>query len=175
MKRLLFAVLLGMALPAAAQYPNRTVTMLTGYPAGGLVDIVARMVAENMKPRFPAGLVVVNRPGAAGGGGGGRAGGGGGGGGGRADARSARRLYHHSHAALGADDRAADQRSALQDARRLRPLHQPGGVLPAHRGAHRVEVQDDPGAALRREGQSRDATRRHAGRGRSEERRVGKE
>jgi len=66
MKRLLFVFLLGMALPAAAQYPNRTVTMLTGYPAGGLVDIVARMVAENMKPRFPAGLVVVNRPGAAG-------------------------------------------------------------------------------------------------------------
>src|SRR5262249_8889842 len=66
MKRLLLAVLLGLALPAAAQYPNRTVTMLTGYPAGGLVDIVARMVAENMKPRFPAGLVVVNRPGAAG-------------------------------------------------------------------------------------------------------------
>src|ERR1044071_1301335 len=66
MKRLLSVVLLVLALPAAAQYPSRTVTMLTGYPAGGLVDIVARMVAENMKPRFPAGLVVVNRPGAAG-------------------------------------------------------------------------------------------------------------
>ena len=66
MKRLLFFFLLAIALPAAAQYPNRAVTMLTGYPAGGLVDIVARMVAENMKPRFPAGLVVVNRPGAAG-------------------------------------------------------------------------------------------------------------
>ena len=67
MTRLLLAlVLLGVALPAAAQYPNRPVTMLTGYPAGGLVDIVARMVADNMKPRFPAGLVVVNRPGAAG-------------------------------------------------------------------------------------------------------------
>src|SRR5262245_63311656 len=67
MTRLLLAlVLLCLALPAAAQYPNRTVTMLTGYPAGGLVDIVARMVADNMKPRFPAGLVVVNRPGAAG-------------------------------------------------------------------------------------------------------------
>src|SRR5215213_1058126 len=64
--RLIFFFLLAMALPAAAQYPNRTVTMLTGYPAGGLVDIVARMVAENMKPRFPAGVVVVNRPGAAG-------------------------------------------------------------------------------------------------------------
>jgi tripartite-type tricarboxylate transporter receptor subunit TctC len=64
MKRLLFFFLLALALPAAAQYPNRTVTMLTGYPAGGLVDIVARMVAENMKPRFPGGLVVVNRAGA---------------------------------------------------------------------------------------------------------------
>src|SRR3954465_3968390 len=55
-----------MAPPAPAPYPNRTATMLTGYPAGGLVDIVARMVAENMKPRFPAGLVVGNKPGAAG-------------------------------------------------------------------------------------------------------------
>ena len=66
MKRLLAAVLLGLSLPAAAQYPNRSVTMLAGYPAGGLVDIVARLVAEGMKPRFPQGLVVVNRPGAAG-------------------------------------------------------------------------------------------------------------
>jgi tripartite-type tricarboxylate transporter receptor subunit TctC len=66
MKRLLAGILLVLALPAAAQYPSRSVTMLTGYPAGGLVDIVARMVAENMKPRFPGGLVVVSRPGAAG-------------------------------------------------------------------------------------------------------------
>src|SRR4051794_35748410 len=66
MKRLLLVVLLAMVLPAAAQYPNRNVTVVAGYPAGGLVDIVARMVAENMKQRFPAGLVVVNRPGAAG-------------------------------------------------------------------------------------------------------------
>lgn len=66
MKRMLLVVLLALALPAAAQYPARTVTMLAGYPAGGLVDIVARLVAEGMKPRFPQGLVVVNRPGAAG-------------------------------------------------------------------------------------------------------------
>jgi tripartite-type tricarboxylate transporter receptor subunit TctC len=66
MKRLVLLLLLGLALPAAAQYPNRPVTLLTGYPAGGLVDIVARMIAESMKPRFPHGLVVVNRPGAAG-------------------------------------------------------------------------------------------------------------
>jgi len=54
------------ALPAAAQYPDRPVTMLAGYPPGGLVDVVARLVAEGMKARYPAGLNVVNRPGAAG-------------------------------------------------------------------------------------------------------------
>src|SRR3954470_1267970 len=51
---------------ALAQYPDKPVTMLAGYPPGGLVDIVARLVAEGMKPRFPHGLNVVNRPGAAG-------------------------------------------------------------------------------------------------------------
>jgi tripartite-type tricarboxylate transporter receptor subunit TctC len=66
MKRLLLLLLLALALPAAAQYPARPVTMLIGYPAGGLVDIVARMVAEGMKSRFPSGIVVVARPGAAG-------------------------------------------------------------------------------------------------------------
>ncbi|TMH21856.1 MAG: tripartite tricarboxylate transporter substrate binding protein [Betaproteobacteria bacterium] len=60
----LIALLL--SLPAAAQYPERPVTMLAGYPPGGLLDIVARLVAEGMKPRFPKGLNVVNRPGAAG-------------------------------------------------------------------------------------------------------------
>jgi tripartite-type tricarboxylate transporter receptor subunit TctC len=66
MKRLLLLLSLSFALPVAAQYPARPVTMLIGYPAGGLVDIVARMVAEGMKSRFPNGIVVVARPGAAG-------------------------------------------------------------------------------------------------------------
>ena len=63
-----FSVLVALllALPAAAQYPERPVTLLAGYPPGGLVDIVSRLVAEGMKPRFPKGLAVVNRPGAAG-------------------------------------------------------------------------------------------------------------
>src|SRR5438045_127974 len=59
-------VCLCLALPAAAQYPEKPVTMLAGYPPGGLVDVVARLVAEGMKPKFPRGLNVVNRPGAAG-------------------------------------------------------------------------------------------------------------
>src|SRR5438067_4650995 len=55
-----------LALPAAAQYPDKTVTLLAGYPPGGLVDVVSRLVAEGMKPRFAKGINVVNRPGAAG-------------------------------------------------------------------------------------------------------------
>src|SRR3954469_7327350 len=54
------------AVPAAAQYPDKPVTMLAGYPPGGLVDVVARLVAEGMKRKFPRGLNGVNRPGAAG-------------------------------------------------------------------------------------------------------------
>jgi tripartite-type tricarboxylate transporter receptor subunit TctC len=60
----LFAALFALALsfPVAAQYPERPVTMLTGYPAGGLVDVVARLLAEGMKPKFPRGLVVQIKP-----------------------------------------------------------------------------------------------------------------
>ena len=54
------------SLPAAAQYPQKPVTLLAGYPPGGLVDVVSRLVAEGMKSRFQQGLNVVNRPGAAG-------------------------------------------------------------------------------------------------------------
>jgi tripartite-type tricarboxylate transporter receptor subunit TctC len=54
--------LLSLALPAAAQYPERPVTIVAGYPAGGMVDIVARQLAERMKATFAKGIVVVNRP-----------------------------------------------------------------------------------------------------------------
>jgi len=65
--RVFLAALLALAASsAAAQYPDRPMTMLAGYPPGGLVDVVARLVAEGMKAKYPAGLNVVNRPGAAG-------------------------------------------------------------------------------------------------------------
>jgi tripartite-type tricarboxylate transporter receptor subunit TctC len=60
------AFLLAIASAVSAQVPDRPVAMLAGYPPGGLVDIVARLVAEGMKPQFPRGINVVNRPGAAG-------------------------------------------------------------------------------------------------------------
>ncbi|HMG58424.1 MAG TPA: tripartite tricarboxylate transporter substrate binding protein, partial [Burkholderiales bacterium] len=68
MIRVVFSALfaLGVALPCAAQYPDRPLTIIAGFPAGGLVDIVSRVVAEGMKPKFPKGVVVVNKPGAGG-------------------------------------------------------------------------------------------------------------
>jgi len=57
---------LACAVPAAAQYPQRPVTILSGYPAGGMVDIVARLLAEGMRGKFPKGILVANRTGAGG-------------------------------------------------------------------------------------------------------------
>ena len=65
MIRIALLALLAFSVPAAAQYPERPVTLLAGYPPGGLVDVVARLVAEGMKTRFPKGIAVVNWPGAA--------------------------------------------------------------------------------------------------------------
>src|SRR6266852_5095822 len=59
-------VALGAALPCSAQYPDRPLTVVAGFPAGGLVDVVSRVVAEGMKPRYPKGVIVVNKPGAGG-------------------------------------------------------------------------------------------------------------
>ena len=57
---------LAVAFPVAAQFPDRPVTMLNGYPAGGNVDIVSRLLVEGMRSKFPKGLVIVYKPGAAG-------------------------------------------------------------------------------------------------------------
>src|SRR5258706_5871451 len=54
------------ALPCAAQYPDRNLTFLANFPPGGLVDIVTRVVAEGMRPKFPHGITVVNKAGAGG-------------------------------------------------------------------------------------------------------------
>jgi tripartite-type tricarboxylate transporter receptor subunit TctC len=39
---------------------------VVAYPAGGMVDIVARPMAETMKKKFPKGVAVLNRPGGGG-------------------------------------------------------------------------------------------------------------
>lgn len=51
---------------APAAYPEKPVTLIVGFSAGGATDIVARKVTESMKKYFPQPIVVVNRPGAGG-------------------------------------------------------------------------------------------------------------
>jgi tripartite-type tricarboxylate transporter receptor subunit TctC len=64
-----FAAGLALAATAGAAraqggYPDRPIRILVGYPAGGGVDIVARMLGETMKAEFGQPVVVENRPGA---------------------------------------------------------------------------------------------------------------
>ena len=63
---LIAALALAFAVPAAAEYPDRPLTIVAAYPAGGMVDIVARPLAELMKKKYPKGVVVLNRPGGGG-------------------------------------------------------------------------------------------------------------
>lgn len=66
--RLALALVLALvpALSLAAAFPERPVTAIVGYPAGGLADVTMRAVVEGMKKKFPKGIAVVNRPGAGG-------------------------------------------------------------------------------------------------------------
>jgi tripartite-type tricarboxylate transporter receptor subunit TctC len=61
-------VLLGVAPPVAAQpYPHRTVSVVVPYPAGGSVDVVARLVVQKLNESMGQNFIVENRAGGAGG------------------------------------------------------------------------------------------------------------
>ena len=49
-----------------ADYPSRTVKIVVSAPAGGGVDIAARIIAERLRARFGQPFIVENRPGASG-------------------------------------------------------------------------------------------------------------
>lgn len=63
-----FGVLLacvGMSSQAlASNYPNRPITLYTGYGAGGVGDVAARIVAKVMEKDLGVPIIVANRPGA---------------------------------------------------------------------------------------------------------------
>lgn len=59
-------LLAALVVPATAEYPERPLTIVAAYPAGGMVDIVARAMAEPMKKTFTKGVAVLNRPGGGG-------------------------------------------------------------------------------------------------------------
>jgi tripartite-type tricarboxylate transporter receptor subunit TctC len=67
--RLIAAAALLVALAVSAQtqnYPNRTIRIMVGFPPGGNVDIIARMLAHEMEKNLGQPIVVENRPGVGG-------------------------------------------------------------------------------------------------------------
>ncbi len=59
------ALAAGIAPAAAQDYPTRPIRFVVPYPAGGLVDALARVVADNLNKEWGQPVVVENRPGGA--------------------------------------------------------------------------------------------------------------
>ena len=49
---------------AASDFPNRTVRTLVGFAPGGTTDILARIVADELRSKWNTAVVIENRPGA---------------------------------------------------------------------------------------------------------------
>lgn len=60
------AIALGLAGPAAAQFPERQITLVIPFAAGGSTDVVGRIVAERMSQELGQQIVVQNVGGAGG-------------------------------------------------------------------------------------------------------------
>jgi tripartite-type tricarboxylate transporter receptor subunit TctC len=56
-----------LAAPAGAEgYPDRAVRMIVAFPAGGTLDVLARIVSQKLSEQWGQSVVVENRPGAGG-------------------------------------------------------------------------------------------------------------
>ena len=68
MKRILAACALALGFAASAQtaWPEKPVTIVVPFPAGGSTDMVARAIAQEMQTKLGQTFLVENRPGATG-------------------------------------------------------------------------------------------------------------
>jgi tripartite-type tricarboxylate transporter receptor subunit TctC len=68
MIRIALAAALGLIMidPSSAQSSESTIRIVTSYPAGGVGDMAARMIADFMRTRLNRTVIVENKPGAAG-------------------------------------------------------------------------------------------------------------
>ena len=66
--RLLAPLFLGLAwaTPSQAAYPDRVVTIVVPFPAGGSTDTVARLIAPKLSEKLGGNFIVDNKPGATG-------------------------------------------------------------------------------------------------------------
>jgi len=67
MKALALSVAVISSLAQAQDYPTRAVRMLVGYPPGGGMDAIARVIAPKLSEALGQQFVIENRPGASGG------------------------------------------------------------------------------------------------------------
>jgi len=65
---LIIAILIisSLSLTGMATYPERTISIIVGYSAGGSTDLMARFIAEGLEKELGQKVVVINRPGAGG-------------------------------------------------------------------------------------------------------------
>ncbi len=61
-----FAVGAGTAQAQSASYPSRPITMVLPFPAGGITDVLSRMIASEMSTSMGQPIIVENKPGGGG-------------------------------------------------------------------------------------------------------------